>query len=142
MRANDPVLRGVPSLDAVALAGAGYVVGILPVVVTPLLRWLRRRQQRRFSAEDRRRSLLSVGDAAVAGDGGGHERRVRRNAERLLRELELHGFGTQDVVRFREIERQALRLRRDEARRSVIDSDRRRRSELRRWRWRWRWRCV
>ncbi|WVY91882.1 hypothetical protein V8G54_037396, partial [Vigna mungo] len=55
---------------------------------------------------------LAVGDAAVAGDGGGHEGGVGGDAEGLLGELEFHGLGLgvpERVVRLGEVERDAPR---------------------------------
>lgn len=72
--------EGVPSLDAVALGGAGEVVG---VVVAPLLDEWRfsggRRRRRR--GEEERGGLVAVGDAAIGGDGGGDEGGVGGDAE-------------------------------------------------------------
>ena len=124
VRSNDMVKRGVPSLDAVALAGSGHVVGVFAVLEAAFL------ERRRFSGGGRGRRRrgekdLAVGDAAVAGDGGGHEGGVGGDAEGLLGELELHGLclGVPErVVRLGEVER-------DAARRMV---NRRRRGEERR----------
>ena len=104
--------RGVPSLDAVALAGSGGVLGVLAVVEAALLerRWFPGggRSRRRGRGE----KDLAVGDAAVAGDGGGHEGGVGGDAEGVLGELELHGLGlgvAERVVRLGEVERDAPR---------------------------------
>lgn len=129
-----------------ALSGSGRpgsrnlarnVAGVF-VLVTPFL--VRRRRERRFSAGDGRRrsqedrALLPVRDAAVAGDRRRHERRARRNAEALFRELDL-GRGlvarAQDtVIRLGEIQSHGLRwLGMDEASRRRHD---RRRRDVRR----------
>lgn len=108
----------------------------------------RRRRQRRLPAggsrlrrgrrKEDRGALLAVRDAAVAGDSGGQKRGGGADAEGcrgFLREFELDGLGVggaaQDgLVGLREIKRQALRLRRNEARRRMADGDRRRSGEV------------
>jgi len=135
------VKRGVPSLHAVALAGSGDVVGVLAVFKAAFLEGRRfpggsRGRRRRRGEKD-----LAVGDAAVAGDGGGHEGGVGGDAEGLLGELEFHGLGlgvAERVVRLGEVERDApggmvnRRRRREERRQGEVGRLRGRKMERRR----------
>lgn len=107
-------LRKVPFLGAVAAAGEGVLAGQVIGVAMAVAFLLVRRRERRFSGgngrsggKQQRRSLLSVRDAAVAGDRR-HERRVsrrdrRRDAEALLGEMAVRDLRSEVRTRLREV---------------------------------------